>query len=150
MSAWVDFVGSVLRGVTNFGYGESLIQRLLSSSTSLVMFNSNSIFREVLNFTNISNFRRYFTSATSSTDAQVELHRSSEYASVGFSSNSSSSNLKHALNESTNDQRFMRNMNPVFKYDFKVGNYMPDDLKKMNPHLFMTIKDVTTGIRKSA
>ena len=54
------------------------------------------------------------------------------------------------MGPSTNDQRFMRNMNPVFKYDFKVGNYMPDDLKKMNPHLFMTIKDVTTGIRKSA
>jgi len=44
----------------------------------------------------------------------------------------------------------MRYMNPVFKYDFKVGNYMPDDAKKMNPHLFNTIKDVTTGIRKSS
>lgn len=44
----------------------------------------------------------------------------------------------------------MRIANPIFKYDFKVGNYMPDDAKKMNPHLFATIKDITTGIRKSA
>lgn len=44
----------------------------------------------------------------------------------------------------------MRFMNPVFKYDFKVGNYMPDEAKKMNPHLFTTIKDITTGIKKSS
>ena len=54
------------------------------------------------------------------------------------------------LGENLNDQRFMRFMNPVFKYDFKVGNYLPDDAKKLNPHLFMTIKDITTGIRKSS
>jgi len=55
-----------------------------------------------------------------------------------------------SLIEGAEDQRFMRFMNPVFKYDFKVGNYMPDDTKKLNPHMFMTIKDVTTGIRKSS
>lgn len=55
-----------------------------------------------------------------------------------------------ALQEKTIDNRFMRSTNAVFKYDFKVGNYIPDDVKKMNPHLFMTIKDVTTGIRKSS
>ena len=56
----------------------------------------------------------------------------------------------NSLGENSNDQRFMRFMNPVFKYDFKVGNYLPDDAKKLNPHLFMTIKDLTTGIRKSS
>lgn len=57
---------------------------------------------------------------------------------------------KLGLEEGVSDQRFMRFMNPVFKYDFKVGNYLPDDAKKLNPHLFMTIKDITTGIRKSS
>ena len=58
--------------------------------------------------------------------------------------------ISSGIQEQTSDQRFMRSMNPVFKYDFKVGNYMPDDAKKMNPHLMMTIKDITTGIRKSS
>lgn len=61
--------------------------------------------------------------------------------------------LEHAtsgLEERSSDQRFMRFMNPVFKYDFKVGNYLPDDAKKLNPHLFATIKDITTGIRKAS
>ena len=54
------------------------------------------------------------------------------------------------LQEQLSDSRFARSMNPVFKYDFKVGNYLPDDAKKLNPHLFMTMKDITTGIRKSS
>ena len=61
-----------------------------------------------------------------------------------------SSQVESTLQENTNDSRFMRSMNAVFKYDFKVGNYMPDDVKQMNPHLFMTIKDITTGIKKSS
>ena len=50
--------------------------------------------------------------------------------------------------ESTSNWRFNRSTNSVFRYDFKVGNYIPDDMKKLNPHLLMTIKDVTMGIRK--
>lgn len=50
--------------------------------------------------------------------------------------------------ESSSSWRFQRTTNSVFKYDFKVGNYIPDDTKKLNPHLLMTIKDVTMGIRK--
>lgn len=55
-----------------------------------------------------------------------------------------------SLQEQHTDSRVTRSMNSVFKYDFKVGNYLPDDAKKLNPHLFMTMKDITTGIRKSS
>jgi heme/copper-type cytochrome/quinol oxidase subunit 1 len=65
-------------------------------------------------------------------------------------STSVTENCSSSLSEELSDQRFVRFMNPVFQYDFKVGNYIPDDAKKLNPHLFMTIKDVTTGIRKSS
>lgn len=72
----------------------------------------------------------------------------------GYSTGSNSPGVLHSsvnlLQEQPQDQRFMRFMNPVFKYDFKVGNYMPDEAKKMSPHLLMSIKDVTTGVRKSS
>lgn len=74
----------------------------------------------------------------------------SDYTTTGSTTLSFSEQSESVLGENVSDSRFMRFMNPVFKYDFKVGNYMPDDAKKMNPHLFMTIKDVTTGIRKSS
>lgn len=73
-----------------------------------------------------------------------------EYVTSEFDVNSVSSQTTSAIQEGTNDQRFMRFTNPIFQYDFKVGNYMPDDVKKMNPHLFNTIKDITTGLRKSS
>lgn len=50
--------------------------------------------------------------------------------------------------ESSSSWRFNRSSNAIFRYDFKVGNYIPDDSKKLNPHLLTTIKDVTMGIRK--
>lgn len=75
---------------------------------------------------------------------------SSSYTTSTSSAQSFSDQAESSLQENTADQRFMRFSNPIFKYDFKVGNYIPDDVKKMNPHLFMTIKDVTTGIRKSS
>ena len=72
------------------------------------------------------------------------------YSSINDNVNSSHEQSVNMLQESTEDTRFLRLMNPVFKYDFKVGNYMSDDTKKMNQHLFRTIQDVTTGVRKSS
>jgi len=73
-----------------------------------------------------------------------------EYVISDTGTSSIKSRSQSLLQEGQSDQRFVRSMNPIFKYDFKVGNYIPDDVKKMNPHLFNTIKDVTTGIRKSS
>jgi hypothetical protein len=72
------------------------------------------------------------------------------YVAQGFLVDSGSDVARSLFQEKTSNYRFLRLMNPVFKYDFKVGNYMPDDTKKMNPHLFRTIQDLTTGVRKSS
>lgn len=74
----------------------------------------------------------------------------SPYSTKNFNLSSVLEDSTSSAQEDSSDQRFVRFMNPVFQYDFKVGNYMPDEAKKMNPHLFNTIKDVTTGIRKSS
>lgn len=146
----MDSLGSVTHLLTHLFYGESLAHRLARVSNSVLTFSSSPTFSEVRGLSNLVGFKSLLNLTNSTTESTFNVNRAPEYSSSTLSLNSSSSSLKHVLNESTEDQRFMRNMNPVFKYDFKVGNYMPDDLKKMNPHLFMTIKDVTTGIRKSA
>ena len=98
-------------------------------------------------------YNHYFSVLSNLSVTNARLGSSSD----NLPSNSSSVNGQSVaelsstgLGENLNDQRFMRFMNPVFKYDFKVGNYLPDDAKKLNPHLFMTMKDITTGIRKSS
>ena len=72
------------------------------------------------------------------------------YVAQGLLVDSTKEVVGGLFQEKTSDYRFLRSANPVFKYDFKVGNYMPDDTKKMNPHLFRTIQDLTTGVRKSS
>lgn len=54
-----------------------------------------------------------------------------------------------STHELVNDVRFQKAANPVFKYDFKVGNYLPDTTRTLNQHLFSTFNDVTGGIRKA-
>ena len=76
--------------------------------------------------------------------------RDAGYSSETVSSFSVNEFTASTLQESLQDSRFSRSMNSVFKYDFKVGNYLPDDAKKLNPHLFATMKDITTGIKKSS
>ena len=50
--------------------------------------------------------------------------------------------------ENRTDFRNQRTQNPIFRYDFKLGNYMPEELKRKFPHSFISIHDLTTGLRK--
>lgn len=70
---------------------------------------------------------------------------------VTNSFNTESLENQHVLGkqESSNNYRFQRLQNPVFKYDFKLGNYMPDENKVKSPFLYTTIHDLTTGVRKA-
>jgi hypothetical protein len=50
--------------------------------------------------------------------------------------------------ENRTDFRNQRTQNPIFRYDFKLGNYMPEEVKRKFPHSFISIHDLTTGLRK--
>lgn len=114
----------------------------LSTLVSLPIFSDLAVLTNYL--TNLASPTVVTTPAVSSSFAEES------YAVSGASLRSSEELAKFNLHEASSDARFSRAMNPVFKYDFKVGNYLPDDAKKLNPHLFMTMKDLTTGIRKSS
>jgi hypothetical protein len=72
-----------------------------------------------------------------------------QYLTNSFSTESLENQHILGKQESSANYRFQRLQNPVFKYDFKVGNYMPDENKVKSPFLYTTIHDLTTGIRKA-
>jgi len=72
-----------------------------------------------------------------------------EYSTTAIEKNSLSTQSSYAFQENAESYRYLRLQKPVFQYNFKVGNYFPDSFRKMNLHLFTTINDVTTGIRKA-
>jgi len=51
--------------------------------------------------------------------------------------------------EFSGNSRFKKNENPVFKYDYKAGDYFPKLNKETYPHLFSTILQLTSGLRMS-
>ena len=95
---------------------------------------------------------RSMLNLTPNSQTRLEAFSSPFLTKLGqqLSGTSVSINSYASTQESLANWRFNRSENSVFKYDFKVGNYIPDDSKKLNPQLLTTIKDVTMGIRKSS
>jgi hypothetical protein len=56
----------------------------------------------------------------------------------------------HQFNEVSNKSRSLRSMNPIFRYDYKVGNYLTKDDAATMSFLFTTLNEITGGIRKSS
>jgi len=54
------------------------------------------------------------------------------------------------LEESVHSSRALRFNNPVFKYDYKLGNYLTKELILNFPNLLVSQTHVTGGIKKSA
>jgi hypothetical protein len=53
-------------------------------------------------------------------------------------------------NEETNESfRYLRFYNPVFKYDYKSGDYFPKLYKEVYTYLFTSANDVTNSVRTS-
>jgi len=52
--------------------------------------------------------------------------------------------------EISSNFRFQKFSNPVFRYDYKAGNYLTKDDIKAYPTLFTTIREITGGIRKAS
>ena len=79
----------------------------------------------------------------------VNSQQTVQYLTNSFSTESLENQHILGKQESSANYRFQRLQNPVFKYDFKLGNYMPDENKVKSPFLYTTIHDLTTGVRKA-
>lgn len=60
-------------------------------------------------------------------------------------------NFKHKYQneELVEESRAIRSQNPVFKYDYKSGDYFPKLYKEVYPFLFSSIIDLTGGLRQA-
>jgi len=72
------------------------------------------------------------------------------FTTTGFSTESTSNQIKREAEELSSDYRYQRFTNPIFKYDYRAGNYLPKETKEGFTFLFNTFSEVTGGVRKSA
>jgi hypothetical protein len=52
--------------------------------------------------------------------------------------------------EATDVFRYARAANPIFRYDYKLGNYFTKDDLLTKPFLYTTVTELTGGIRKAS
>jgi heme/copper-type cytochrome/quinol oxidase subunit 1 len=113
-------------------------QSLLGAKPSLILFSeleNYSLPSASLTFTNLLVNR--FSASLGYTNQPMQVD------SLKFSS-------QNLLIESTLDMRYQRNLNPIFRYDYKLGNYFTKEDSIVTPYLFTTISELTGGIRKSS
>jgi len=114
--------------------------------SSLVMLNLASF--SLTNSINHLNYWYLFSNTSVLATEREEFN--APYSTNEQSLNSTLFLTSDIMQETTQNQRFTLPHNAIFKYDFRVGNYMPDGIKKMNLHMFSTLKDITAGIRTSS
>ena len=98
-----------------------------------------------LAFTNLYSIPTYFRVSLKNY-FPTDLH----YRTQAAHSVSQTSQTFFDLHESLSNARFQRAANPIFRYDYKLGNYFTKDDSTKSPYLFTTISEITGGIRKSA
>jgi len=57
---------------------------------------------------------------------------------------------KNFAKELTSISRYQQTQNPLFKYDYKSGDYFSTNNKELYPYLFTTLTNITNGLRTSA
>lgn len=72
------------------------------------------------------------------------------YFSNYFSTSDSLILNKYSNEEISNDYRYLKFSNPVFKYDYKSGDYFPKLYKEVYTSLFTTLNDLTGGLKTSS
>jgi hypothetical protein len=107
----------------------------------LVFFSNktNFIFNYFYNFIFFkNNFSLFFIN-------NVKQNYSSDY----FNNTSISFLNKYSNEETSNLNRYLRFYNPIFKYDFKSGDYFPKIYKETYTYLFMTRADALGSLRNA-
>jgi len=68
-----------------------------------------------------------------------------------YLTNSSLSFLNKYSNEETSETfRYLKFYNPVFKYDFKSGDYFPKLYKEVYGYLFLTMSEAAGSLRTAS
>ena len=113
------------------------------SNLSIILFSvsTNSLFTFFYNFYSYINFINF---------NNFKIFKNLNYKS-SYLSNSSTLFLNKYSNEETSEtSRYLKFYNPVFKYDFKSGDYFPKLYKEVYGYLFLTMSEAAGSLRTAS
>ncbi len=127
--------------IFNFFYNILSFFKLLINSLIFVFFSNstNVLFKFFYNFS--FSFNNNIVKNTFNSTNEIE------YNSNYFNNLSLNFNNTYANEELSNNSRYLKFYNPVFKYDYKSGDYFPKLYKEVYNYLFTTIGELTSSVR---
>lgn len=108
----------------------------------------NSLFFDNVVYTSIrlaGGFKSYFISTVIGSNTETLITKSEHKTPLN-----DSVYFNNGIGESLEESRALRFNNPVFRYDYKLGNYLNKETINNFPHLMLSQTQVTGGIRKSS
>lgn len=151
-SSLLNIVNMFLVNITNFNVSNKLselqasLNYLLSLTTVLGLTDFNFGVWEKL----VSNFYNIYALFSSQLTSQETSNVSTNFTSKAWSTLDVNNKLMFMNQEVSSNYRFQKFSNPIFRYDYKAGNYLTKDDIKAYPTLFTTISEITGGIRKAS
>jgi len=107
---------------------------LYDATIKLAIFFDKKVFNEVVSNTALKNDQSLFST-----------HNSNFYSSLTITDK-----INIANEEISSNFRYQKFSNPVFKYDYKNGNYFPKIEINLYPGLMTTASEITGGLRISS
>lgn len=95
------------------------------------------------------NLQGWFTKFNSS-NTNEQVSSDLNYSSQLWSSNTLDNQILFNNVETSLNFRYQRFLNPIFRFDYKSGNYVTKAQIELNPSWFNTIIEITGGIRKAS
>ena len=144
-STFTKLVNPSQQGLTYSYTKESLTTRLSTLLLTPVFVHTNL-------FSPINSLETFSFNSSFNTEPKTFNNSSSTLVFSGnqFQTSTLTDNTLNSQSEGTFFFRYQRALNPVFKYDYKLGNYFTKEDTTMTPFMFTTAIDVTGGIRKSS
>jgi len=71
------------------------------------------------------------------------------YTSGSFNIMNYGSAFKYENEELSDDFRYWRFSNPIFRYDYKSGDYLPKTYKEIYTYLFTSVAELSGGLRSA-
>ena len=108
---------------------------------SYIFFSNYTSLIFLLFYNNFSNY--FFNNSFNSSNTFLN------YKSNHFSNNSISFLNKYGNEETSENFRYLKFYNPVFKYDFKSGDYFPKLYKEAYSYLFLSMSEAVGSLRSA-
>jgi heme/copper-type cytochrome/quinol oxidase subunit 1 len=143
ITASTTFYNIWLVGI-NFDFYLNTLTNVLSRLLSLNTFIGLNDFSSSL--ANLSIFKNTSTSTELVSDNSTNV----VYSSKGWNSLDLNNQILFNNVENSLNFRYQKSSNPIFRYDYKAGNYITTTEKEIFTYLFPTISELTGGIRKSS